>query len=316
MPASDASLSGETRKAEGRERRAERSRAPIAAAAVVAASILAASGCASSVLIREDDQAFQRATRGLARTQELTAASGAPVDEQTRFLQAEAFYRYRFAFPSRGVGAHLAQAGAVFAELPVLQDLAASLDMRDLRLRSYDGAVQLWESLLAARPETKLRELTLYRLGWAYRSGGISGLPRESGDEAFDRLIADHPTSPLASLAREAKAVSWKSKRLATELSLLPGAGQIYSGEKASGAIRALAAFVAAAAILVPIGIAYERRNDLSWGRDWPLLATSLGGLFLLSIDYTISYQDALRAVVEFNEREETAFQKQHPDAP
>lgn len=283
--------------------------------AIGAAFVLAANGCASSVIVRGDDQDFLRATARLGRTQELVAATGAPADEQTRFLQAEGFYRYRFAFPERGVGAHLAQAGAVFAELPVLQALAGALDLQDLRLRSYDGAVQLWESLLAARPASKLRPLTLYRLGWAYRSGGVSGLPRESGDEAFDQLIAQSP-SPLASLAREAKSVQWKSKRLATELSLLPGAGQVYAGEKANGAVRMLVAFAAAAAVLVPIGIAYQRRNDLSWGNDWPLVATSLAGLFALSIDYTISYQDALRAVVQFNERQEKSFEDRHPDAP
>ena len=283
---------------------------------VAVISSLAAGGCASSVIILHDDPAFQRATQSLGRTQALLATSGAPADEQTRFLQAEGFYRYRFAFPSRGVGAHLAQAGAVFAELPVLQALAASLDMQDLRLRSYDGAIQLWESLLSARPETRLRPLTLYRLGWAYRNGGISGLPRQSGDEAFDALITHHPSSPLVPLARAAKEIPWKSKRLATELSLLPGAGQVYAGEKANGAVRIVAALVAAAAVLIPIGIAYQRRNDLSWRRDWPLLATSLGGLFVLSIDYTISYQDSLRAVVEFNEREEKAFEDRHPDAP
>ncbi len=246
----------------------------------------------------------------------MVAAAGAPADEQTRFMQAEAFYRYRFAFPVRGIGAHLAQAGAVFAELPVLQALAASMDLQDLRLRSYDGALQLWESLLAARPDTTLRPLVLYRLGWAYRSGGVAGLPRETGAEAFDRLIALHPTSPLAPLARAAKDVPWKSKRLATELSLLPGAGQIYVGERANGAVRLVAALISAAAILVPIGVAYQRRNDLSWGRDWPLLATSLGGLYVLSIDYTISYQDALRAVVQFNEHHEAAFEDAHPTAP
>lgn len=273
-------------------------------------------GCTSSVIIRDDDPGFRRATARIARTQADVAATGAPADEQIRFMQAEAFYRYRFAFPARGVGAHLAQAGAVFAELPVLQALAASLDLQDLRLRSYDGAIQLWESLLTSRPATRLRPLALYRLGWAYRSGGVSGLPRENGDEAFDRLIADDPGSPLAPLAREAKRVPWKSKKLATELSLLPGAGQIYVGERRNGTIRAVAAIVAVAAMLVPIGIAYQRRNDLSWGHDWPLLATSLGGVFVLSIDYTISYQDALRAVVQFNEGAEAAFEDGHPAAP
>src|SRR5258708_22481234 len=82
-------------------------------------------GCASSVIIQQGDAAFTRATGRIARTQEVVAAAGAPADEQTRFMQAEAFYRYRFAFPVRGIGAHLAQAGAEVAELTGPQALAA-----------------------------------------------------------------------------------------------------------------------------------------------------------------------------------------------
>ena len=57
-------------------------------------------------------------------------------------------------------------------------------------------------------------------------------------------------------------------------------------------------------------------RHDLSWDRDWPLLATGLGGIILLSIDYTTAYQDALRGVVQFNERQEAEFIRRQPDAP
>ena len=141
----------------------------------------------------------------------------------------------------------MAQAAAVIVELPMFQSLAGSLDLLDLRLRSYDAATQLWESLLAERPTTSLRPLVLYRLGWSYRSTGVSGLPRESGDEAFDLLIHEDPQSPLAGLAREAKGVPWKSKSHATGLSLVPGLGQMYVGEYLNGTIRLSVALAAAA---------------------------------------------------------------------
>lgn len=252
----------------------------------------------------------------MARTQAEVDRLPASPDEKLRFLQAESFYRYRFAFPERGASGHLAQAAAVVIELPAFQSLAGSLDLMELRLRSYDAATQLWESLLAERPTTTLRPLLLYRLGWSYRSAGVSGLPRESGDEAFDLLLRDDPQAPLADLARAAKAVPWKSKGLATGLSLLPGLGQMYVGEYLNGAIRLSVALAAAAMIITPIAVAYGRRDDLSWSNDWPLLAISLGGLFVLNIDYTTAYQDALRAVVQFNERAEERFEREHPDAP
>jgi hypothetical protein len=39
-------------------------------------------------------------------------------------------------------------------------------------------------------------------------------------------------------------------------------------------------------------------------------------GIILLDVAYTTAYQDALRAAVQFNERQETAFEAQHPEAP
>jgi len=68
--------------------------------------------------------------------------------------------------------------------------------------------------------------------------------------------------------------------------------------------------------VVVPIVVAYQRRDDLTWGNDWPLLATGLTGLFILNIDFTSSYQDAIRGVVQFNERAEETFERAHPDAP
>jgi hypothetical protein len=278
--------------------------------------VLAFAACSSSVAIRDDDPSFRRARERLARTQTEVDRAVASADERLLFMQAEGFYRYRCAFPRRGLGGHLAQAAAVIVELPAFQSFAGSLDLLELRLRSYDAATQLWERLLAERPSTPLRPLLLYRLGWSYRNAGVSGLPRESGDESFDLLIRDYPGSPLADLAREAKLVPSKSKGRATGFSIVPGLGQLYAGEYVSGSVRLAIALASTAMIVVPATVAYGRRDDLSWGGDWPLLATGLAGLFILSIDYTTSYQDALRAVVQFNERAEDTFERDHPAAP
>ena len=272
--------------------------------------------CSSSIVIRADDPVFARSREQLARTRATVARSGASEAEQVTFLQAESFYRYRFTFPARSLGTQLAQMGAVVVELPALQSLAGSLDLMDLRLRSYDAAVQLWETLLSQYPTSPLRPLALYRLGWAYRSAGVGGLPRESGDEAFASLARDHPASPLAPLSRAAQATAWKSKGTATGLSIIPGLGQMYVGEHLNGSVRLATALAAAAMIVVPTVIAYQRRDDLTWSGDWPLLVTGLGGLVILNIDYTTSYEDALRAVVQFNERAAAQFENEHPDAP
>jgi hypothetical protein len=280
------------------------------------AIVIALAGCSSTVVIRPGDPVYAHARERLARTHvEVDRVQPSP-DEKLRFLQAEAFYRYRFLFPARSAGGQLALAAAVLVELPVFQSLSGSLDLLDLRLRSYDAATQLWESLLAEHPATPLRPLLLYRLGWSYRSTGVSGLPRESGDEAFDLLIRDYPGTPAADAARAAKLVPWKSKGTATGLSLVPGLGQMYVGEVLNGTIRLGVALASAAMIVVPIVIAYQRRDDLTWGNDWPLLATGLTGLFVLSIDFTTAYQDALRGVVQYNERAEETFERDHPDAP
>ena len=77
-----------------------------------------------------------------------------------------------------------------------------------------------------------------------------------------------------------------------------------------------LVALASAAAIIAPLVIGYQRRNELSWKHDWPLLATGTAGVIVLSIHYTLSFQDAMRAVVEFNERRERKFELTHPDAP
>jgi hypothetical protein len=273
-------------------------------------------GCTTSALVRPDDPVFRSAQARLASTMERVEHEQPSKEERVLFLQAESLYRYRFDPPPRGALVYLAQGAAAATDFPALQALAGSLDLIDLRLRMYDGAIQLWETLLQRHPATNLRPLILYRLGWAYRSAGAWGLPRESGDEAFELLIHERPGTPLAALAGEAEGIPWKSKDRATALSLVPGLGQLYVGERWNGTVRLAIALAAVAMVAVPVYIGYQRRQDLSWRRDWPLLAVGVGGLVVLSIDYTAAYQDALRGVVDFNERAENAFAARHPDAP
>jgi len=205
---------------------------------------------------------------------------------------------------------------AAATDFPAFQALASSFDLADLRIRSSDSAIHLWETLLSLYPNTPLRPLTLYRLGWAYRNSEVTGWPRKSGDEAFDLLIKENPDSEIATLTKEAKKVPWKSKNEATGWSLIPGAGQIYVGETLNGVVRLSIGLASLAAVVTPIVLAYQRKDSLSWWNDWPLLAMGFAGLIVLSIDYTAAYQDAMRGVVEFNEKNENKFMDAHPDAP
>jgi hypothetical protein len=277
-----------------------------------------AAGCGGQVLISRSDETYARALERQARTQKLVEGAGAGPEETQMFLQAESFFRYRLQPPARSAGSYWAQAAAAAVDLPVLQALASSLDLFELRLRMNDAAVQVWESLLERHPQSPLRPLALYRLGWAYRSRITPGFPRETPEEAFVLLAKDHPASPLAPLALEAKDVPWKSQDTATGLSILPGLGQIYAGETLNGVVRLSIAAAAAAMVLAPAVLGYSRWRDdrLTWEDDWPLLATAIGGLILFNVDYTLSYQDALRAVMQYNERGERAFEDRHPAAP
>lgn len=284
----------------------------------LAVLLVSTAGCSSSLVLLDPnpDATFARAQQRLARTARWVDDAKPTEPERTLFLQAEGFSQYRFIFPRRGVLNYLAEGAAAVTDLPALQSLAGSLDLADLRLRTYDGAAHLWEALLYRYPHTTLRPLTLYRLGWAYRSTGVEGLPHRSGDALFDQLIQEAPGSSLATLAAEAKQVRWKSKARATAASLLPGIGQMYVGAYGNGAVRLLIALGAAAMILAPVVVGVVRRNELSWEKDWPLLVTGTAGLVILSIDYTSSYQDAIRRVVHFNERKEAEFEERHPEAP
>ncbi len=274
-------------------------------------------GCSSpSVLVKSDDPVFQQAQGKLERTSRLLEAAKATAEERTLFMQAESFYRYRFEPPRPSTMAFVAAAAASVTDFPAFQSLAGSLDLLDLRVRAPDSAIQLWETLLLRYPNSRLRPLTLYRLGWAYRSASADGLPRERPEETMDILIKESPASELAGYARKAVAIPWKSKASARNRSLIPGLGQLYVGETHSGLWRLSIAVGAAAAVFIPAYIAAHRRSELTWKRDWPLLATGLGGLIVLSFDYTSSYEDAMRGVVQWNERAEANFDSANPGAP
>ncbi len=278
---------------------------------------LGLTACASSsVVVRRDDGEFARALSRWRATDVRVQASGAGQDEGSLFMMGEGLYRYRLRFPARTLRVYAAQAAAVAIELPALQAVAGSMDLFQLRLKTADGAVQIWETLLDWYPQSKLRPLALYRLGWAYRNTSAGGFPRESGDEALDLLMRENPATPLAQLAAEVQRTPWKSTEAATAWSIVPGLGQMYVGEHRSGLVRLGVAMGAVAMLAAPAWIAYQRREELSWGHDWPLLASALGGLILLSINYTLAYEDAIRGVIEFNERQEIAFDRRHPEAP
>jgi hypothetical protein len=279
----------------------------------IALALALAAGCGHSVLIPRGDDTYRRAIEHYQRTRQLVAASLAPEDDQAMFMQAEALFRYRFA-PHRSTGALFAELAASATDLPMIEAVAGSLDLFALRLKTNDGAIQLWETLLDRSPATPLRALALYRLGWAYRNHTVTGFVG-STDVVFDALAREFPGSELAELGTAAKQVPYKSPTTATAWSIFPGAGQIYAGETRNGLVRLAIAVGAASAIIVPSVVAYES-NDLTLGSDWPLLVTGIVGATVLAVDYTNSYNDALRAVLEYNERSERAFEDAHPGAP
>jgi len=200
----------------------------------LAAVVGAAAGCGHTPLIRGDVPVLADSQRRLAKTAAAVEALQPPAGERLLFMQAEGFYRYRFQAPPRNAASTVAVVAAAITDLPAFQALAGSLDLIDLRLRGADGAIHLWETLLVRDPNTRLKPLALYRLGWAYRNASVSGLPRESGDAALDELTTFAPGSDLAVLAAAARREPWKSKDTATELSLIPGLAQFYLGHTLS----------------------------------------------------------------------------------
>src|SRR5467141_1068569 len=92
-------------------------REPIGPAAfVIVTTMAAACGCTTSALIRRDDPVFARATTRMERTITEVEATGGASAERSLFLQAEAFYRYRFEPPRRGGTSFLAEAAAALTD--------------------------------------------------------------------------------------------------------------------------------------------------------------------------------------------------------
>ena len=282
---------------------------------VLAALVSTPGACGHSIVISAADPKLQSSIERLARTEQRVEQLSSSEAERRLFMMAESFYRYRFDVPRPQLKAYLAQTAAVVTELPAFQELSAALDISYLRLKSYDGAAQLWETLIAAYPSSPLRPLALYRLGWAYRSTSVAGLPRDS-DAAFAEVIRAEPDSELGALAREARQTPWKSQDVAMAYSLFPGLPQLYVGRYVEGSIRIAVGLASMAAVAVPVVLAIERGGALSFSHDWPLLLTGSLGLLVLTIDYAGSYQEGVHSVVEHNERQEALFERMRPNAP
>jgi len=275
--------------------------------------LLAAAGlfcaCASSPLIRSDDAEFHAAQERLAATEERVQRQAASPAEAALFLQAESFYRYRWTLQLHDGRAYALQTAAAVLDFGPFSALASGNGIGDLRLQAYDGAAQLFEAHLARFPQSALAPLALWRLGWAYRAGQTEAFPRGS-DAVFTELIRrDDPL--LSPLAAEARAAPWKSQDTAVALSVLPGLGQIYAGETLNGVVRMVLAAGFTALMVAPLAIA-ARQGSLGWQR----LAVSTAGFIGLQVVYTTAYQDAQRAALEYDEREEAAFLAAHPSAP
>jgi hypothetical protein len=274
-------------------------------------SLVSSSCSTTSVLIQPDDNAFSKAQTHLQHIEKVVNKLAPSDSESSLFLQAEGFYQYRFTPPKKSNAKYLAEAASAITDFPGFQSLAGSLDMEDLRFRAPDSAVQLWETLLKQHPHTTLKPLTLYRLGWAYRNVGAQGLPRTSPNDAFNQLIKEEPNSKWGKLAKNAKKVPYKTKEEAGFRSLIPGMGQMYLGETQSGFTRLGIAIAGLIAVAVPVYAAtHGNHNSLA------STAIGLGGLIVLSFDFTDSYEDAIHGVVRWNERAESEFQRRYPTAP
>lgn len=278
---------------------------------IVMVGLFSSSCSTTSVLIQHDDHAFSEAQTHFQHVEKVLDGLHPSKSERSLFLQAEGFYQYRFTPPKKSSAKYLAEAASAITDFPGFQSLAGSLDMEDLRFRAADSAVQLWETLLEQYPKTTLRPITLYRLGWAYRNVGAQGLPRISPNDAFDELIQDEPDSELARLAKKARDIPYKTKEEAGFRSLIPGMGQMYLGETQSGLTRLGIAVAGLVAVAVPV---YQATH----GNHTSISSTAvgLGGLIMLSFDFTDSYEDAIHGVVRWNEQAESQFQKRYPTAP
>lgn len=266
-------------------------------------------GCAATKTpLRPSDPIFAAAERNLRESASLVTTPRKVEPDEALFLQAESFYFYRFELVrSRSAGAYFAQAAAASTDFVPLNLLATSQGTFELRLRAYDGAAQLYQTIVDRYPVSRLRPLSLYRLGWACRSTTGEGFAC-SPEDSFAKLDREYPGSPEATLAREAVRVPYKSLEKATLWSILPGAGQIYCGETLNGVVRLSVAAGFGALALVPIVTMVQERKF-----GWLPTALSLVGIVGLQVTYTTSYQDAERAVLEYNERQEAGFAARHP---
>ncbi len=257
-------------------------------------------------MVRPDDRTFEHAAdhfRAQAR-----CFTPPPAPDDALFLQAEALYYDRFELRAPGAHSYAAHLLAAATDFGPFLLLTSASGLLDLRLQSYNGAARLYEGLLVRYPRTRHRPIALYRLSWAYPNVTVSGLPRDR--EEVLRELRTAP-APWPVLAAEAGRVELRSQDAAMAWSILPGAGQIYTGEVGNGAVRLSLALLSAAALVVPI-VYMAKHDELSWQAT----ALSIVGLIGLQISYTTAYQDAQRAVFEHNERAEEAFAATHPLAP
>lgn len=285
--------------------------------------ILLAWGCAPSPLIRKDDPIYRHSLSRLSSDLGMLSGFGSPDSlhgkpvmrepdplEEALFLQAEAFYHYRLEMRSPGALSMTTQALAASTDFAPLSVWAASSEINQLRMLSYNGAVQLYEDFLSRYPESPLAPLVLYRLGWAYRSISIRGFPGNPR-QPLEVILNRFPQSPLAPFAKELLTIPFKTQENAAAWSIIPGAGQIYIGETANGMVRfSIAAAFASAALLPPIFMIKNRQLD------WPGLLLSATGFIGLQVSYTFAFQDAQRGAVLFNEAKEKGFEERHPNAP
>jgi tetratricopeptide (TPR) repeat protein len=276
------------------------------------------SACAPSVLIKKKDPTFDYARERFQKTanhlQAINQTDTSKIekisDDQSLFLQAESYYRYRLELQDPSVRSLATKALAATTDFAPLSVWAASTEINQLRMQSYNGAAQLYEAFLERYPNSELRPLALYRLGWTYRNTSIEGFPRNER-EAFEELLKNYPTSPYAPMAKEILHTPFKSQGKAAAWSLIPGAGQMYVGEWRLGAIHlSIATAFTAVAIVPPTLMVKDQKLD------WLGLGISLAGIVGLQVSYTIAYQDAQRRAISFNEHQEMEFEYKHPDAP
>ena len=275
------------------------------------------SGCAPSVLLKQEDPIFDYASERLQK--DLGRVAAAPFDsspivnvpaDKALFIQAESFYWYRFSLPQPSARALATKALAAATDFAPMSVWAASTEMNQLRMQSYNGATQLYEHLVERYPNSDLKPFALYRLGWAYRNVGIEGFSR-NGNDALEELVAEYPSSPFAPFAKQVMQIPFKTQEKAAAWSLIPGAGQMYVGECKLGVIHLSIATTFAAMAAIPPIVMVQKQN-----LSWVGLGISAVGVIGLQVTYTIAYEDAQHRAITFNERQEREFENRHPEAP